>query len=215
MRPLPLDPAIRAEFARRLLAELTRAAPGSAALLRGSLAEGRADAYSDIDLLWEVPDALFPECAARIAEILGDVHPLESLRLDRDFQNSDRRRLVFARFAGLPLFWRVDLDLFAQSAQRDPEYDAHNPAARGSDWSPTHSALMNAVAALKALLRGKPHHARQLLERGYQRAGLAPPAGDPPELILHLCNSIAVIDPSQVELAQRVLDLHRQVFAQG
>lgn len=215
MNPSPLDPTLRDALAQRIPAALTEAAPGSTALLRGSLAEGRSDAYSDIDLLWEVPDDLFPACAARIAEILGAVRPLESLRLDRDFQHSDRRRLVFARFAGLPLFWRVDLDLFAQSAHRDPSCDAHNPAARGSDGSAAHSALMIAVAAMKALLRDQPDAARQLLERGYERVDLPLPAGSPQDLILDLCSSIAKMDPSQVELAQRVLALHRQVFAQG
>jgi hypothetical protein len=143
------------------------------------------------------------------------VHPLESLRLDRDFQNSDRRRLVFAQFAGVPLFWRVDLDLFAQSVHRDPNYDVHNPAARGSDWSATHSALMIAVAALKALLRGNPEAAGELLALGYERVSLVPPAGSPPDLILDLCSRIVKIDPSQVELAQRIRELHQQVFVQG
>ena len=56
----------RARLAADLLAELAAAVPGSAAQLRGSLAEGRADIYSDIDLLWDVPDAAFD---AAIAEL--------------------------------------------------------------------------------------------------------------------------------------------------
>ena len=209
----PLNPALRDALAQRILVALTNAAPGSVAQLRGSLAEGRADAYSDIDVFWEVPDDLFPDCAARIGVILGAVHTLESLRLDRDFQHSDRRRLVFAQFADQPLFWRFDLDIFAQSVNRDLEYDVRNPAARGSDWSAAQSALMNAVAAIKAMLRGQPDTASELLRRGYERVGLALPAVSPPELILDLCKSIAEMDPSQVELAQRVLELHQQVFA--
>ena len=120
--------------------------------MRGSLADERADAYSDIDVFWEVPDELFQESVIRIADILSEVHPVESLRLDSDFQNSDRRRLIFIQFEGLPLFWRVDIDILAQSVHRDFEYDLHNPAARGDNWSRTHSALMNTIAAIKALL---------------------------------------------------------------
>jgi hypothetical protein len=33
-----------------------------------------------------------------------------SLRTDPELARSARRRLVFARLAGMPLFWRVDID---------------------------------------------------------------------------------------------------------
>lgn len=195
MNPRPLDPTLRDGLAQSIFDALTQAVPGSSALLRGSLAEGRANAYSDIDVLWEVPDDLFPDCIERIAGFIGAVHPLESLRSSPDFQYSDRRRLLFVQFANLPLFWRLDLDLFAQSVSRDPAYDVDNPDARGGDWSATHSALMNATAALKALLRDRPETAAELLGRGFARVGLAPPSGSPPEIILDLCSRIVKLTP--------------------
>ena len=126
-----LDTDERARLVADLQAELTAAVPNSVALLRGSLAEGRADPYSDIDLLWDVPDADFSPAIAELPVTLSHVRPVASLRFDPDFQHSARRRLAFIRFAGVPLFWRVDLDVFARSVGRDPDYDRDNPSARG------------------------------------------------------------------------------------
>ena len=50
-----LDPGERDALVASIRVRLTEAVSGSVTSLRGSLAEGRADAYSDIDLLWEVP----------------------------------------------------------------------------------------------------------------------------------------------------------------
>ncbi|MDQ4146495.1 MAG: hypothetical protein M3120_02200, partial [Pseudomonadota bacterium] len=149
-----------------LLLHLQEAALGSYAHLQGSLAENRADQYSDIDMLWEVPDQLFTQCLARLPKILSRVRPVASLRFDPDFQRSDRWRLVYIRFVGVPLFWRVDLDIFARSIHQDAQYDRHNSAARGYAWSATESALANAVAAVKAHLRRRDDKAIELLRRG-------------------------------------------------
>ncbi|MDV9199138.1 nucleotidyltransferase domain-containing protein, partial [Streptomyces sp. Wh19] len=138
-----LDPARRAAFAQKLLRALAAYCPGSRAELRGSLALGTADAYSDIDIAWTVPDDRFDACLDAVPEVLGAVVPLDSLRTDPDSQNSRERRLLFAAFRGLPLFWRVDLEV-AWSA--DPEVasapvagrpgpDRGDPAAHGDDWS--------------------------------------------------------------------------------
>ena len=112
----------------------------------------------------------------------------------------------------MPLFWRADIDIFALSVHRDFEYDLYNEAARGTDWSLTHSALMNTIAAVKALLRNKDDTARQLLIRGFERVGLATPERSLQELILELSSSIAEMDPSKVELSHRIAELHQQVF---
>jgi hypothetical protein len=212
MKQPDLDTNIRAALAQRILTTLANAAPGSNAQLRGSLAEERADAYSDIDVFWEVPDELFQACIAGIAAILTNAHPIASLRSAPDFQNSDRRRLIYVQFEGLPLFWRADIDIFARSVQRDLEYDLHNEAAKGNDWSLTHSALMNVIAAVKALLRHKEDMAAQLLMRGFERVGLATPEGSSQDLILELNRSIAEMDPAQLDLANRITELHQQVF---
>lgn len=212
MKQLSLDANIRMSLAQRILAALENAVPGSQAVLRGSLAEGSADAYSDIDVLWEVPDESFQTAKDSIVAVLAKVHRVESLRSDPLFQNSDKRRQIFVQFEAVPLFWRVDIDIFARSIQRDFEYDLHNVGARGDDWSSTHSALMNVIAAMKALLRGKEEMARQLLVRGFERVGLAAPTGTLQELISELNSRIAEMDSTKTELTQRIKELHQQVF---
>ncbi|HSQ40255.1 MAG TPA: hypothetical protein VLM78_08840 [Anaerolineales bacterium] len=107
----------------------------------------------------------------------------------------------------MPLFWRADIDVLAQSVQRDFQYDVHNEAARGNDWSLTYSALMNAIAAVKALRRGKEDTARQLLVRRFERVGLIIPEGDSWELIRKLAESVAAMDPTRAELAHRIVAL--------
>jgi predicted nucleotidyltransferase len=215
MRQLDLDTNIRAKLAQSILATLEKVAQGSVAQLRGSLAEGRADPYSDIDVFWEIPDELFQTSVDEIAATLGNVRKVINIRSAPEFQRSDGRRLIFVEYENIPLFWRVDIDIFTRSVHRDYEYDLHNEAARGNDWSLAHSALMNAVAAIKAILRHQDETATQLLRRGYERVGLATPAGNSPELILVLIRSIAEMDPAQSELAQRITELHQEVFGQA
>jgi len=211
---LNLDTKTRDALTQRILTSLESAAQGSVAQLRGSLADGNADTYSDIDVLWEVPDDLFQVSVDRIGDILSEAHLVESLRSAPDFQNSDKRRLFFVQFRDMPLFWRADIDVFAASVQRDPEYDLHNEAAKGNDWSPTHSALMNAIAAVKALLRHKEDAARQLLIRGFKRAGLDIPEGSPQELILKLAEGVAAMDSTKAALVHGIVELHQHVFDQ-
>lgn len=215
MKQPHLDTEIRTALAQRILVSLEDAVQGSIAQLRGSLAEGRADPYSDIDVFWQVPDAFFQTSVDRLGETLSRVHPVGSLRSAPDFQKSDKRRLIFVQFKDVPLFWRIDLDIFAQSIHEDREYDLHNEAARGDDWSPTHSALMNAIAAVKALLRNREEEARQLLVRGFERVGLTIPEASSQELVLELTESIAAMDSTQVGLARRILELHLEVFGRA
>jgi len=201
-----LDTDERARLAADLQAELTAAVPNSVALLRGSLAEGRADPYSDIDLLWDVPDADFSPAIAELPVTLSHVRPVASLRFDPDFQHSDRHRLAFIRFAGVPLFWRVDLDIFARSVGRDPDYDRDNPSARGPFWSLTESCLANAVAAIKALYRGQDAEAAAHLARAEARAGIKSPAVDLHNRIDFLVAAVAAKDSAMASLAA---DTHR------
>jgi hypothetical protein len=208
-----LDTNIRAQLVDRLLIGLAEAAPGSSVALRGSLAERRADQYSDIDLLWEVPDAIFPTCVDRVSAILTAIHPVESIRFDPDFQNSRKRRLIFARFAGILLFWRLDLDLLATSVQRDSSYDIANSHARGSVWSPAESALANAVGALKAHLREDDEAARQLLIRAFGRVGLPLQQPDLQTMILDLVAAVPALDPATANFAERIGRLVAEVFA--
>ncbi|WP_443051091.1 nucleotidyltransferase family protein [Streptomyces sp. JV185] len=143
-----LDPARRAAFVRELMRALTAHCPGSRVELRGSLARGTADPYSDIDLAWTVPGDRFDDCLAAVREVLEAVRPLDSLRTDPESRNSRERRLVFAAFRGLPLFWRVDPEIVASPAADGRGHVAEH----GDDWSPYASALANAVAATKAFV---------------------------------------------------------------
>lgn len=204
---MDLDHSQRERIAADLLSYLAAAVPGSVATLRGSLASGRADAYSDIDLTWQVPDSAFWHAVSRTPVIAEQIAPVASLRHDPDFQRSLRRRMVFIRFRDLPLFWRVDLDIVARSVAHDPDFDRQNAAARGTHWSATESSLANAVAALKALLRNQPAEAAALLERGEARIGLVAPAIAPRERIIRLAHAARHKDASQEELATEILRL--------
>ncbi|MFD7640745.1 nucleotidyltransferase domain-containing protein [Kitasatospora sp. NPDC059795] len=193
---------------------LERCCPGSSARLRGSLAAGTADRFSDIDVCWVVPDDAFPACLTAGAAALARVRPVEQVRCDPDFLHSDRRRLLFVRFAGVPLFWRLDLDVRAASVADEPDYDTGNPAARADDseWSRPASALANAVAAVKALARGRPDTAHALIARAFTRLGLPHPAtGDPYLDIYRLAAAATRQDATLAPLAARVTalaDLH-------
>ncbi|MGW9120484.1 hypothetical protein ACWGRV_28395 [Streptomyces sp. NPDC055663] len=204
-----LDPARRAAFAQDLLRALTAHCPGSRAKLRGSLARGTADAYSDIDIVWTVPGDRFAPCLAAVRDVLESVAPLESLRTDPDARNSRERRLLFAAFRGLPLFWRVDLEVVSSP----PAPGESRPASCGDDWSGLASALANAVAATKAVLRGQPQNAQGLLERGFRR--IDAPDGVSGRWfadIRRLAETAARREPGLRPLADRVLrltDSHR------
>jgi predicted nucleotidyltransferase len=203
-----LDPARRAAFAQDLMRALAAYCPGSRAELRGSLARGTADAYSDIDIAWTVLDDRFDACLDALPEVLETVAPLDSLRTDPDSLDSRERRLLFAAFRGLPLFWRVDLEVASSPVAGRPGSDRGSSAAHGDDWSRPASALANAVAATKAVLRGQPQNARGLLERGFRRIDA------PDEVsgrwcadIRRLAETAADREPDLRPLADRVLSL--------
>lgn len=209
-----VDITPRTQLAEHIITHLRAAFPSSEALLRGSLAERCADVYSDIDLLWEVPDAEFATAIADLPEILGQIRPLASLRFDPDFQRSAKRRLAFIRYADVPLFWRVDLDIFAASVGRDLDHDRENPGARGTDWSLTESALMNVIAAVKAHRRGRDNEAVGLLERAEDRVHVAPEPSDVRVRIMHLIATIAQQDPTTRPLAADIERLVEDTFAE-
>ncbi|MEU2950636.1 nucleotidyltransferase domain-containing protein [Streptomyces xanthochromogenes] len=203
-----LNPVVRGAFADAVLGALRAGAPGSDAALRGSLARGTADAYSDIDVAWTVPDAEFDAASGRVPGILGGLRPLASLRVDPEFRGSPDRRLFFASFVGLPLFWRLDLDVRAASAAGSGTPGPRRAAAPDPDWSPAASALANGVAAVKAVLRERPDTARGLLERGFARVGAqASPTGSWPADITRLADAAARAEPAQRALAEQVRTL--------
>lgn len=206
-RVLPLDRATRDAVARQVVRCLGAAMPNALAELRGSFAAGRADIYSDIDVLWELPDAQFATGVERLRTILTAIRPVDSLRSDPSLQHSRRRRLVFVRFAGLPLFWRLDLEVFARSVGRDPPCDLAHPGSHGANWSVVESALANAVAAIKAHLRRQDDDANALLARAFQRLGQPLPTGILANRISAVARCATEIEPAVAELAERVTTL--------
>ncbi|MFJ6573076.1 hypothetical protein ACIQNU_37280 [Streptomyces sp. NPDC091292] len=203
-----LDAARRDALAEEFRRALGAYRPGCRAVPLGSLAAGTADAYSDIDLLWVVPDEIFGACVAGAADCLGQVLPVTSLRADPDLQRSAKHRLLFVTFTGLPLFWRLDLVVRAASVADDDRFDVGNPAARGDDWSPAASALANAVASVKAVCRDRPELAVGLLARGLHRVG-APDqvTGVWADDIARLTRAAVAADPATADLAHQVTRL--------
>ncbi|WP_345105872.1 nucleotidyltransferase family protein [Streptomyces drozdowiczii] len=203
----------RAALAHEVCLALKTGCPGSRAELTGSLGSGTADAFSDIDIAWVVPDARFPDCLARTAGVLGAVRPVDSVRIDPDFYRSDRRRLLFVRFAGVPLFWRLDLDVRAASVADAPHYDVGNPAARARDdeWSRPASALANAIGAVKAVARKRDDEGRGLLDRGFARIGEDDRAGGAwADDVARLARAAALRESSLSDLAAQVTALAAQ-----
>jgi predicted nucleotidyltransferase len=204
---LNLDPAARLSLAESVMRALEASDPDASVGLRGSLARGTSDAYSDIDLFWEMPDACFHDAIDDLEEILAPVGSIESIRSDPLLQNSDKRRLVFVQFADVPLYWRVDIEVFAASIDRDEDYDLDNFDARGDHWSLSHSALANGVAALKSHMRGDAERAGESLCNAYARIDQPIPDGSVLDQSCELAEIVGGIDLDQAELVRR-LQLH-------
>ncbi len=83
---------------------------------------------------------------------------------------------------------------------------------RGEQWSWTESALNNAVAAIKAHLRGDDATAHQLLERAFQRVGLEPNASALPAQIGQLVAEAPRRDVRMAGFAGRISALAADVF---
>jgi len=201
----------RDQFTARLLAALQGWIAGSIAQLRGSLKSGTADDYSDIDICWVVPDQDVTEAADTVGAALSQCAAVQSLRTDPEFARSALRRVVFARIHGMPLFWRIDVDIRANSVAADDRYDAGNPDARSeAGWSAPASAIENAVAAIKAAARGQADAAEGLLGRGFKRIGHDPgPTVDLADAIASLADACAAQELGLTRMAAEV----RQVAA--
>jgi hypothetical protein len=203
---LDLRPERRDQLAAGLRAQLEAFVPGSVTALRGSLAAGAADSYSDIDLCWVAWDETFGAAVSAAEGLAVRLASVRVVRIDPGLARSDRRRLVFVRLAGVPLFWRVDLDIRARSVAADDSYDEGNPAARDmTGWSRPASAIENAIAAVKSAIRGRADVASGLLSRGYERIGLVPaPQAGLTELITGLAESCARLEPGLAGMASEV-----------
>jgi hypothetical protein len=227
---LDLRPERRHKLASKLLASLQDWIPGSRTQLRGSLGSGTADNYSDIDIRWIVPDAGFGEAVDTAGAALSRVTAVLSFRTDPEVARSARRRLVFARLYGVPLFWRVDIDIRADSVSlfhppldcprtlglrstdekgsvaTDDHYDLGHPDAfSDTGWSAPASAIENAIAAIKAAARGQADIADALLRRGGQRIGHdLGPTSDLADAITSLADVCATQEPGLADMAAEV-----------
>jgi hypothetical protein len=209
MADLDLRGERRGQLAAGLRAELEAFVPGSVTVLRGSLAAGTADSYSDIDLCWVAGDETFGTAVSLAEGLAARLASVRAVRIDPGLAGSGRRRLVFVRLAGAPLFWRVDLDIRARSVAADDSCDEGNPAARDpTGWSRPASAIENAIAAIKSGIRGRTDLTSGLLSRGYERIGLAPaPQAGLTELITRLAESCARLEPGLAGMAAEVREV--------
>lgn len=213
---LDLNPQLRYDLAMNVIAVLSSAVPGSEAELRGSLAEGSADIYSDIDIRWQLPDASFVDGVTRLNEYLSSIGEVESVRIDPDLQRSEKHRLIYVQMEDVPLFWRVDIEAFAESINKDPSYDLDNELARGVEWSVTRSALMNAVGAIKGLLRNASKDDIQAgLDRAFIRIGHPVSRHGLRSQILELVSLVEEMDPEQTTIARRIRALYAGAFSPG
>lgn len=201
----PRVPTSREDAAALLLDVLTAACPDGDACLIGSLARpGEADAFSDIDLRWTLPSQEAAGHLRSLRSTLLEVGTVESLRVDPDPRED--QRLVFVRFAGWPLWWRVDLEVHAVGLGSSDVPDA-------DPWTPEESACMGVVVTLKALARDRPDAAEDLLARAGQRVDAADVAGDWPTRIESLLDRVAT--RSTDDLVSRVRALARDVLDGG
>lgn len=190
----------RLALAHRLQGALGSASPGSTVELRGSLAAGTADEFSDIDLLWTVPEHAFAAALGASPAAIASVAPLLSLRSDPDWQASPSRRLLFARLTGVPLWWRLDLEVRAVGSEGSPATPGHLAA-----WDPYESALQNALATIKAIARGQEDQAEELMTRACARISSAPIDGSHGERVIALAETIALARPHLRSFADGVI----------
>lgn len=188
-------PASREVAAARLVNALAAAAPGSEVVRIGSLATPeRADVFSDIDLRWVIPAGRAAAPLRTLRRTLEQLGHVESLRLDPDVRPDVL--LVFARFDGWPLWWRVDLEVHSPGlAPADlPDADA---------WSPHESACMGVLVTVKVLARGRDDDAEVLFARARERLDAGDVAGEGRQRIDSLLDHIATSSPDTADLVSR------------
>ena len=200
-----LDPDIRDRFAAQVLNRLHEAFPDAVVGPRGPLADQTADQYSPIELRCVIPDAQFDDALARLPQVLASFEIVLSLRSEPTYQNSARRRIFYVRFGGLPLFWRIQLEVVAVSIADDANYDNFNAAARGNDWSLPESALWSAVDAIRSLARGHDKEAHNQLRRAFQRINVPVlPKMTDRELLTKLLEEAPKLEQGQTAFAEEI-----------
>lgn len=197
-----LDPARRASLVDRLTEGMSQAWSGAHVEPRGSLAEpGGGDPLSDIDLRLSVAGNVFEACIRTMQQTLDRIQPVRLFRIDPDAPASSYSRLVYVLFHDVPMFWRLDLEIVGRPPVPSPE-----AAPFWAPWSLPASALMNALAAMKAAARGGDATANELLARAFERLGERLPALETGERIRALASVCKAHDPSLQDLAEEVAE---------
>ncbi|MFF4951538.1 hypothetical protein [Streptomyces chattanoogensis] len=98
---------------RALVAALRECCPEGGLELRGSLAAGTHDRFSDFDLRWTVPGERFAEAVAGAGAHLGRSLPLLAARSDPELHGTPDRRLLTYFFRDPPLIRRLGLEVRA------------------------------------------------------------------------------------------------------
>lgn len=199
-------PASRGDAAALIVAALAAACPAGEVGLIGSMAEpDESDAFSDIDIRWAIPPGQASGQLQSLRLTLQRVGTVESLRVDPEERPDSR--LVFVRFQGWPLWWRVDLEIHSAGAG--------SMGVAGSDpWSPQESACMGVIVTLKALARNRPEAAEDLLSRALRRVNAPDVGGDWQLRIGSLLDHIAAGGPLTADLVSRTRQLSREEFSE-
>lgn len=137
-----------------------------------------------------MPGESFAAATREAADVVSRARPVVSVRLDPDTRGCGSRRLLFFWFRGLPLFWRLDLEIVSVPPGPDTSGE--------SEWSPP----------VKAVCRKQPAEARDLLDRGFARVGApATTTGDWRRDIAGLAEAAALSEPATRFLADQVREL--------
>lgn len=163
-----------------------------------------ADAFSDIDIRWTIPPGEARGQLQSLRMTLERVCEVESLRVDPDVRPDSL--VVFARFDGWPLWWRVDLEIHSTGVE--------SLDVRGSDpWSPSESACMGVVVTLKALARNRPEVAEGLFVRALHRVDATDVDGDWTQRIGSLLDRVVTSSPRTAHLVAQTRQLSREVLS--
>src|SRR4051812_10829077 len=130
---------------------------------------GADDQFSDIDVRWAIPPEQVVAQLQSLRTTLQRVGAVESLRMDPEPRLD--WRLVFVRFEGWPLWWRVDLEI-------------HSPGIGSAgvpgvdEWSPYESACLGVVVTWRARARHPPEGGERLWSGARERAAAVDVTGD-------------------------------------
>ena len=196
-------------LAAELRAALTAAIPGSQTGLRGSLASGTADRYSDIGLCWVVPDDRFAVAVDNAVKAVRSVRGVSSLRIDAgprpvrpplsDLPPPGGRAAVLAGRSRCPrpLPWRQTTSTMPPTGPPIAKRDGHRQSApskchrrhQGRRSPPTEYHRWPALPWLRA------HRPRPRRSCG------------PAAMIIGLADSCATLEPALTDTAAEVREV--------